>query len=154
MKCSLGISDFLEEISSLSRSIFFPLFLCTDRWGRLSYFSLLFFGTLSKEFKGVQTLWKEFFGNLSKERYIFPFLLCLSLLFFSQLFVRSPQTDNHFAFLHFFFLGMVLITVSCTMYYVLWLCYVFWLWQLTKLDTAVKFSLLKMILLFKSVDFE
>ena len=24
----------------------FPLFLCTDHWGRLSYFSLLFFGTL------------------------------------------------------------------------------------------------------------
>ena len=41
-----------EEISSLSHSIFFfpfycfPLFLCSDHWGRLSYLSLLFFGTL------------------------------------------------------------------------------------------------------------
>ena len=74
MKCSLGISNFLEEISSLSHSIFSPLFLCIDRWGRLSYLSLLFFGTL-------------YSGG-----YIFPFLLCFSLLFFSQLFVRPPQT--------------------------------------------------------------
>ena len=36
MKCSLGISNFLEEISSLSHSIVFLLFLCTDNWGRLS----------------------------------------------------------------------------------------------------------------------
>ena len=37
----------------------FPLFLCIDHWGRLSYLSLLFFGTLHS------------YG------YIFPFLLCL-----------------------------------------------------------------------------
>ena len=40
MKCSFGISNFLEEISNLSHTIFFPLFLCTDHWGRLSYLSL------------------------------------------------------------------------------------------------------------------
>ena len=43
-------------------------------WGRLSYLFLLFFGTLHSD------------------AYIFPFLLCFSLLFFSQLFVRPPQT--------------------------------------------------------------
>ena len=75
MKCSLGISHFLEEISSLAHSIFcLPLFLCIDHWGRLSYLSLLFFGTLHSD------------------AYIFPFLLCFLLLFFSQLFVRPPQT--------------------------------------------------------------
>ncbi|CAI9153889.1 unnamed protein product [Rangifer tarandus platyrhynchus] len=51
--------------------------LFVDFWiaarGRLSYFSLLFFGTLNSN------------GN------IFPFLLCLSPLFVSQLFVRPPQ---------------------------------------------------------------
>ena len=73
----------------------FPLFLCIEHWGRLTYFPLLFFGTLHSD------------------RYIFPFLLCLLLLFFSQLFVRPPHTTI-FAFLHFFFLGMVLITASCT----------------------------------------
>ena len=66
MKCSLGISPIL----------FFPLFLCIDHWGRLSYLSLLFFGTLHSN------------------RYSFPFLLCFLLLFFSQLFVRPPQTTN------------------------------------------------------------
>ena len=46
MKCSLGISNFLEEIPSLSPFYCFPLFLCIDHWGRLSYLLLLFFGTL------------------------------------------------------------------------------------------------------------
>ena len=46
--------------------------------------------------------------------YTFPFFLCLWLLFFSQLFVMPPQTTI-LPFLHFFFLGMVLITASCTM---------------------------------------
>ena len=43
-----------------------------------------------------------------------PFLLCFSLFFFSQLFVRPPQTAI-LLFLHFFPMGMVLIPVSCTM---------------------------------------
>ena len=64
----------MKEISSLSHSIVF-LFLCTDHLGRLSYLSLLFFGTLNSD------------------GYTFPFLLCLSLLFFSQAFVRPTQTN-------------------------------------------------------------
>ena len=72
----------------------FPLFLCIDPWGKL-YLFLLFFGTLHSN------------GN------IFPFLLCLLLLFFSQLFVRPPQTS--ICFFHFFSMGMLLIPVSCTM---------------------------------------
>ena len=70
MKCSLGGSHFLEEISPF---YYFPLFLCIDCWGRLSYLSLLFFGAL--HLNGC----------------IFPFLLCLLLLFYSQLFVRPLQ---------------------------------------------------------------
>ena len=53
---------------------------------RLSYLSLLFLGTFHSDW------------------YIFPFLLCLSLLFFFQ--VRPPEKT----ILAFFFLGMVLIT--------------------------------------------
>ena len=75
--------------------LLFSLFLCTDRWGRLSYLSLLFFGTMRSD------------GN------IFPFLLCL-LLLFSQLFVRSPQTAI-LAFYISFSWGWSLITASCTM---------------------------------------
>jgi len=63
----------------LKRSLVFPILLfsfilCTDQWERLSYLSLVFFGTLHSN------------------GYIFPFLLCLQRLFFSQLFVRPPQT--------------------------------------------------------------
>ena len=52
-----------------------------------------------------------FFETLHWVEYVFPFLLCLSLLALSQLFVRLPQTTL-FAFLHFFFLRMALITTS------------------------------------------
>ena len=52
----------------------FLLFLCTVHFRRLSYLSLLFSGTLYSV------------------GYIFPCLLCFSLLFFSQLFIRPPQT--------------------------------------------------------------
>ena len=49
-------------------------FLFIDHWGRLSCLSLLFFETLQSN------------------GYIFPFLLCLLLLFFTQVFIRPPQT--------------------------------------------------------------
>jgi len=92
MKCSLGISNFLEVISSLSHSIIFLYFLALfTKEGFL--ISLLFSGSLHS------------FG------YTYPFLFCF-LLFFSQLFLR-PSSDNHFAFLNFFFLEMVLVTTSC-----------------------------------------
>ena len=94
MKHSLGISNFLEEISSLSHSIVFHYFFALIPEEGL--FSLLFFGTLHSDV------------------YIFPFLLCLLLLLFSQLFLRPLQTTV-LPFLHFLFLGMVLITASCTM---------------------------------------
>ena len=85
MQCSLMSLIFLNR---------FLLFLCIDHWGRLSHLSLLFFGTLHSD------------------ACIFSFLLCFSLPFFSQL--SKPSSDSHFAFFHFFFLGMVLIPVSCT----------------------------------------
>ena len=94
MKCSLDSSNFLEEIFSLSHSVVF-LFLCIDHWQRLSYLSLLFFGTLHSD------------AYLS-----FSPLLFASLLFRA---ICKASPDNHFAFLHFFSMGMVYIPVSCTM---------------------------------------
>ena len=92
-KYSLGISNFPEEISTLPHSIVFLYFLAL-----FSLEGFLISRCYSSEFC--------IYG------YIFPFLLCLFFLFFSQLFVRPPQT----AILHFFFLGMVLITTTfCTM---------------------------------------
>ena len=64
----------LENFEHYFTNVCFPLFLCTDHWGRLPYLSLLFFGTL--HLNGC----------------IFAFLLCLLLHFFSPLFVRPPQT--------------------------------------------------------------
>ena len=61
-----------KDLSSFSFYCF-PLFLCIDHWGRLSYLSLLFFGTLHSN------------------GYIFPFLLCLELIFLCQLFLRPPD---------------------------------------------------------------
>ena len=78
----------------------FPLFLCTDHWGRLSYLSWLFFGTLHSN------------------GYIFPFLLCFTLLFFSQYLqglLRQP-----FCFFAFLFLGDDLD--PCFLYNVMNLC--------------------------------
>ena len=73
----------------------FSLFLCIEFWGWVSYLPSLFFGTLPSD------------------GYIFPFHLAFH---FSFLFLAicKASSDNHFAFLHFFFLGMVLITASCT----------------------------------------
>ena len=69
----------LISLISLKGSLVFPILLfssifCIDHWGRLSYLSLLFFRTLHSN------------GHM------FPFLLCFYLLFFSQLFVKPPQT--------------------------------------------------------------
>ena len=96
MNSSLVIPNFLEEIYTFPLYCF-PLFLCIDHWGRFSYPSLLFFGTPSI-FKLID--------------HSFPPLLFASLLFTAVCMVSS---DSHFAFSHFFFLGMVLITASCTM---------------------------------------
>ena len=63
------------EISSLLRSIVF-LFLCIVHLGKLSYLSL------------------PFPGSLHSVGCIFPFLPCILLLFFSQLFAKSPQTTT------------------------------------------------------------
>jgi len=63
----------------LKRSLVFPILLFSSislHWSlrKASYLSLLFF------------------GKLHSDAYSFPFLLCFSLVFFPQLFVRPPQT--------------------------------------------------------------
>ena len=73
----------------------FPLFLCIDCWGRLSYLSWLFLELCFQ--------W---------EYLSFSPLLFTSLLFTA---ICKAPSENHFAFLHFFSMGMVLIPVSCTM---------------------------------------
>ena len=73
MKFSLSISNFLEDIPSLSHSVLF----------------LYFFALIAEE--GFFKSRLASLGTLHSDVYIFSFLLCLLLLFFSQLFVRPPK---------------------------------------------------------------
>ena len=95
MECSLGVFIVWK------RSLVFPILLVSSislHWSlRKAFLSLL------------AILWNSAF----KWEYLsFPFRLCLLLLFFSQLFVNPPQTT--ICLFAFVFLGMVLITPSCT----------------------------------------
>jgi len=55
-----------------------------------------------------------FFGTLHSNGYIFPFSpLPLASLLFSA--ICKASSDSHFAFFHFFFLGIILIIASCTL---------------------------------------
>ena len=94
MKWSLGISNFLEEISSLSHSVVFLYFFALITEERFLIF--------------LAILWNSPF----KQVYLsFSPLLFTSLLFTA---ICKVSSDNHFVFLHFIFLGMVLITASYT----------------------------------------
>ena len=92
MKCSLGISNFLKEISSPSYSIVF----------------LYFFALITEE------------GFLISPCYSLELCIQLGISFLSPLLFASllvtaickASSGSHFAFLHFFFLEMVLIPVS------------------------------------------
>ena len=95
MKCVHGISNFLEAVSSLFHSIVFL------------YFSALIIeeGFLVSPCYSLDSAFKWV-------------CLCFSPLLFASLFftaICKASSDSHFAFGHFFFLGLVLIPVSCTM---------------------------------------
>ena len=91
----LGISNFLEEISSLSHSVVFLYF---------SHWSLR---------KAFLSLFAIFWNSAFKWVYLSFSPLPLTSLLFTT--ICKVSSDNHFAFIHFFFpLGMVLIPASCT----------------------------------------
>ena len=94
LKCSLGISSFLEEISSLSQSIVF----------------LYIFAVITEEdfLISLAILWNSVF------KWVYPSFSPLPLISLLFTAICKASSDNHFAFLHFFFLGMILITDSCT----------------------------------------
>ena len=95
MKSSLVISNFLEEISSLSHSIVF----------------LYLFALITEE--GILSLLGILWNSAIKWVYLsFSPLLFASLLFTA---ICKASSGSHFAFWCFFFLGMVFFPVSCTM---------------------------------------
>ena len=94
MKCSLGTSNFLEEIFSLSYSVVF----------------LYFFALVTEEGFLISPCYSLELCILLLISFLFPFAFAsLSTA------ICKASSDSHFAFLHFFFLGMVLIPISCTM---------------------------------------
>ena len=95
MKCSLDISDFLEEISSLSHSIVF-----------------LYFSPLITE-EDLISLLAILCNSAFRWVYVSFSPLPLASLLLSA--ICKASSDNHFAFLHFFFLWLFLITASYTM---------------------------------------
>ena len=92
MKCSLGGSSFLEEISSLSYSIFSISLHCLLRKAFLSLLAIFW----NSAFRWV-------YLSLSP-------LPSTSVLFSA---ICKAFSDKHFTVLHFFYLGMVLVTTSC-----------------------------------------
>ena len=92
MKCSLAISNLLEEIASLSHPVVF----------------LYFFALFIEEGLFISPCY-------SLELCILWVSLSLSPLLFASLLssaIYKVSADNQFVFLHFFFFGMVLVTAS------------------------------------------
>ena len=94
MKLSLGISNFLEEITSLSYSVVLPYFFALFASEVFSLLAILWNSALSWEYLSLSPL---------------PFT---SLLFST---ICKASSDNHFTFFHFCFFVMVLVITSCTM---------------------------------------
>ena len=93
MKCSLGISNFLDEISSLSVVFLYFFALIAEE------------GFLISPCYSLELCIRCLYVSFSP-------LLFASLLFTA---ICKASPDSHFAFLHFFSIGMVLIPVSGTM---------------------------------------
>ena len=92
----------LLSLIFLKRSLVFPILL---------FSSISLHWSLRKAFLALLAV----LCNSASNGCIFPFHLCLLLLFFSQLFVRPPQTIISAFCISLFFLAMVLITASCAM---------------------------------------
>ena len=86
MKCSVGISNFLEELSSLSHSIVF----------------LYFFALITEEGFLISLCYSL---ELCIQMGI-SFLFSFAFSFSSFSAISKASSDNHFAFFHLFFLGM------------------------------------------------
>ena len=128
MKCSLGISNFLEEISvvfpilsaqfsySVMSDSLQPHVLQNARLSCPSPTSILLFSCISLHWslrKAFLSLLAILWNSAFKWVYLSLSLLLLASLLFTA--ISKAFSYSHFAFLHFFSVGMVLIPVSCTM---------------------------------------
>ena len=107
---SLSFLSFIEPIFAWNIPLVSLIFL-----KRSQVFSILLFSSISLHWSLKKTflsllaiLWNSAFRWVYLSFSPLPFT---SLLFSA---ICKASSDNHFAFLHFFFLGIVLIPVSCT----------------------------------------
>ena len=116
--CHLFLISSASVRSILFLSFIVPIFAWNVPLKRSLVFSILLFSLISlhwslrKAFISLLAiLWNSAFG--------WVYLSFFSLPLASHLFLAicKPSSDNHFAFLHFFFLGMVLIPASCIMWW-------------------------------------
>ena len=92
---------FLISSASLRFILFLSFIVPTFAWNvpfisliflkRCLIFSILLFSSISLH-RSLRKAFLSLLAILWNSAFIFPFLLCFSLLFFSQLFVRPPQT--------------------------------------------------------------
>ena len=84
---SISFLSFIEPIFAWNVPLVSPIFL-----KRFLVFPILLFSSITLYHSPRKALLSLFFGTLHSDGYIVTFLHCLSLLFFSQLFVRPPLT--------------------------------------------------------------
>ena len=108
---SLPILSFIMPILSWNFTLISPIFLKRSfRLPILLFSSISLNCSLKKVFLSVMAvLWNSAFSWVYLSLSPFPFISLLSLV------ICKAFSDNHVAFLHFFFLGMALVTASYTM---------------------------------------
>jgi len=90
----------LVSLIFLKRSLVFPILL---------FSSISLHWSLRKAFLSLLAIpWNSAFKWVCLSFFSLPFTSLFSA-------ICKPSSDNHSAFLHYFFLGMVLVTASCTM---------------------------------------
>ena len=108
---SLPFLSFIEPIFAWNVPLVSLIFMNSSL-----VFPILLFSFISLHWS-LRKAFVSLLGILWNSAFKWECLSCSLLLFASLLFtvICKASSDSHFAFLHFFFLGMVLIPVSCTM---------------------------------------
>ena len=94
---SITFLSFIVHIFAWNVPLVYPIFL-----KRSVVFSILLFASISFHWSLRMAFLSllAIFGSLHSNGYIFPFLLCFSVLFFSQF--RNASSENHFPFFPWF----------------------------------------------------
>ena len=107
---SISFLSFIVLIFAWSISLVSLIFL-----KRSLVFPILLFSSISLHYWSLSKAFLSLLAILWKSAFKWVYLSCSPLLFTSLLFsaICKASSDNHFAFLQFFFLWVVLIPASC-----------------------------------------